>query len=218
MFLFSPIPSPTLDGTNSRCGEFYKIGANENCATVEEKFGISSSDFLFLNPEVFTNCTNLQKDVYYCVEPVGYISTYPGYGGSTTGIPAFTRISMTDVPFPTRSYISGGYPVIPIANGTRTDCMEYAWFHETQFPGQEIELDCWNIAMFYEITGEEFVLWNPSMAKNGTRTSSSSKALISLVSATPSASPMVLPSSYNYPCTVSQSTSYCVAISTPTST
>ncbi|CAI7672479.1 unnamed protein product [Penicillium manginii] len=120
------IPSPTLHGTNSRCGRHHKIGANENCATVEKKFEISKSDFLFLNPEVFTNCTNLQKNVYYCVKPVGYIPTYPSYGGSATSTPVLSPISMTDAPFPTHLLDSGGDAdaVIPVANDSRKDCTE----------------------------------------------------------------------------------------------
>ena len=35
------------------------------------RFGISLSDFLFLNKDVNTNCTNLLADYSYCVKPVG---------------------------------------------------------------------------------------------------------------------------------------------------
>jgi hypothetical protein len=41
---YSPLPSPTLDGTVSRCGKYYEIGGNEDFGTVEKKFGISLSD------------------------------------------------------------------------------------------------------------------------------------------------------------------------------
>ncbi|KAJ9491845.1 hypothetical protein VN97_g1401 [Penicillium thymicola] len=207
-------PSPTLDGTSSRCAEYYKIGTGETCGTVEEKFGISFSDFIFLNPEVWTNCTNLELAVYYCVEPVGYISTYSGYGGSSTE--AFTTVSMTSVAFPTSNYPSGGRTSIPIANGTRKDCIDYTWYGAVEYPAQMKALDCWQVSLFYNISPEEFILWNPSMAKNGTQGSSSQSG--SGGTTTSAAVESDLPSSYNYPCTVSPSSSYCVAISTPKST
>lgn len=52
------------------------------------------------------------------------------------------------------------------------------------------------------------------MAKNGTLTGSSSKVLIALSSPTPSASPTVLPSPYDYPCTVTKHILLCGYINT----
>ncbi|KAL2836071.1 hypothetical protein BJX68DRAFT_251081 [Aspergillus pseudodeflectus] len=37
------------------------------------------------------------RDYYYCVRPVGYITTYPGYGGSTTTEP-FEQTPSTRLP------------------------------------------------------------------------------------------------------------------------
>lgn len=93
---------------------------------VREIIDLNVLDSLFLNPEVFTNCTNLQKNVYYCVKPVGYIPTYPSYGGSATSTPVLSPISMTDAPFPTHLLDSGGDAdaVIPVANDSRKDCTE----------------------------------------------------------------------------------------------
>lgn len=78
---------------------------------------------LFLNPEVFDNCTNLLADVYYCVQPVGYISTYPGYDGSSTR-PPIKPVPATMLPNPDRpaKTNSSNVQIIPIANGTRLDC------------------------------------------------------------------------------------------------
>lgn len=40
----SPVPSPTVSGTNTKCAQYYQIGKGETCDTVTEKTGISKSD------------------------------------------------------------------------------------------------------------------------------------------------------------------------------
>lgn len=65
------IPTDVATGTNTNCAQFYKVVSGDYCNTVALKYGISLSDFLFLNPEVFSNCTNLYADESYCVEAVG---------------------------------------------------------------------------------------------------------------------------------------------------
>lgn len=82
---------------------------------------------LFLNTEVWANCTNVQANVYYCVQAVGAITTYPGYGSTTaTATQTFVPTAFTSVPFTnlTENYTTTN-PVIPLANGTRKDCYEY---------------------------------------------------------------------------------------------
>lgn len=80
---------------------------------------------LFLNPHVWENCTNVYKDYYYCVRPVGYISTYPGYLPPTT-TKEFIQTPTTKLPIkpdPLGDYINTR-PVIPVANQTRQDCFQ----------------------------------------------------------------------------------------------
>jgi hypothetical protein len=61
---------------------------------------------MFLNPELTETCTNLQKDVYYCVQAVGDITTYSGHAGSTSDLK------------------NNSIPAIPLAKDTRKDCYE----------------------------------------------------------------------------------------------
>jgi hypothetical protein len=78
---------------------------------------------IFLNPHVWENCTNVYKDYYYCVRPVGYISTYLGYL-PTTSTKEFVQTPTTPLPLehdPFADYVSTN-PVIPLANKTREDC------------------------------------------------------------------------------------------------
>ena len=139
---FSAVPSLTGDGTNSRCGQYYKVAVNETCTTITEKFSISRNNLwatylflvekikanggsLFLNPELFQNCTNLLADTYSCVQPVGYIETYSGYGESSTSTVPFDETPLTSLPSqPPMAWLTGSSPIIPLANGTRTDCTE----------------------------------------------------------------------------------------------
>ncbi|KAJ5498556.1 hypothetical protein N7453_007607 [Penicillium expansum] len=119
------VPSPTGDCTNSRCGQYYKVAANETCTTMTDKSSISRNNLLFLNPELFQNCTNLLADTYYCVQLVGYIATYLGYGQSLNSKVPFNETFSTSLPSePPMVWPTGSSPIIPLANGTRTDCTQ----------------------------------------------------------------------------------------------
>lgn len=72
------------------------------------------------------NCTNLWLNYTYCVQPVGDIATYPGYGaGPTATLPPFTAGPQTSLPWtdpdPTPA---PGNIIIPLANDTRVDCFK----------------------------------------------------------------------------------------------
>ncbi|RMJ07403.1 hypothetical protein CDV36_012997 [Fusarium kuroshium] len=191
----APIPDPTPNDTTDRCAEYHLVTAGEDCGVFTVKYDITLRDFIFLNPHVWENCTNVYKDYYYCVRPVGYISTYPGYL-PTTSTKEFVQTPFTPLPLeydPLVGYVSTN-PVIPLANKTREDCSSYLYLANiTATPNLA---DCWSMAMVYDITPEEFILWNPSLAKSPSNASDSH--------------------SYNYPCTVSESVSYCVALESAT--
>ncbi|KAF4336893.1 hypothetical protein FBEOM_9240 [Fusarium beomiforme] len=192
----APIPEPTPDRTSGRCAEYHLVVAGENCGDFTLQYEITLKDFIFLNPHVWENCTNVYKDYYYCVRPVGYISTYPGYLPSTS-TKEFIKTPTTPMP------IDFGPPddsvdtsiVIPMANQTREDCYHYLVL--SNLTDTPLAANCWLLAMAYDITPEELVLWNPSLADNST-TNSGTK-------------------SYNYPCTLSARSSYCVALESATS-
>lgn len=83
----------------------------------------SNGDSLFLNSELFENCTNLLAGTYYCVQPVGYIATYSGYGESSTSTVPFDETPSTSLPSePPMVWPTGSSPIVPLANGTRKDC------------------------------------------------------------------------------------------------
>jgi len=67
----APIPTDVAAGTNTYCGRYYKAILGDYCNLIVMKFGISLDDFVFLNPAINANCTNLFAEESYCVQPVG---------------------------------------------------------------------------------------------------------------------------------------------------
>ncbi|KAL4871037.1 hypothetical protein BDV12DRAFT_194679 [Aspergillus spectabilis] len=136
----APVPTDVAPGVNEKCGRYYLVKENDYCQVIAVAQGIKLDDFLFLNSQLDTNCTNLWLNYSYCVQPVGSIETYPGYAATTiSGTPvstttpwwvgqtgtaldwdslpdATTLTPWTPVPTPTSA---------PLANGTRKDCVEY---------------------------------------------------------------------------------------------
>ncbi|SCV56449.1 uncharacterized protein FFB14_14648 [Fusarium fujikuroi] len=192
----APVPMPTPDRTSGRCAEYHLVTAGEDCGDFTLKYEITLKDFIFLNPHVWENCTNVYKDYYYCVRPVGYISTYPGYLPTTVADDRWVPVTGTPVPIGRGSPFDNlkPGPTIPIANGTRQDCNQY--FVIPNITAAPLAADCWGLATGWDITPEEFILWNPSLDESLKKGSGSN--------------------SYNYPCTLSESVSYCVALESAT--
>ncbi|KAH7124603.1 hypothetical protein EDB81DRAFT_663942 [Dactylonectria macrodidyma] len=184
------IPDPTPDSTEDECGEYHLVTAGEDCGTFTIKYGITLDDFICLNPHVWENCTNVYLGYYYCVRPVGYISTYPGYL-PTTSTEKFVATGMTAAPddYDIDWLDRSAEVTIPLAKDTRKDCETYLYV--TNIMDTPLIADCWSMAMVCGITSEDIVLWSPSLAQSGSNASDHT---------------------YNYPCTLSESVSYCVAL------
>ncbi|KAL4940605.1 hypothetical protein BDV06DRAFT_223901 [Aspergillus oleicola] len=167
------------------------------------RYSISLKDLLSLNRGLWENCTNLWANSSYCVAPVG----------DTTPTRTFTITPQSATPVPWAdpfgpSNRSDAAIIIPTANNSPTDCWDYLWWNATLSP----PLGCWDITPWYGITREEFVLWNPSLAKNGTETITVSDDAAD--ANTPSTTTTI--TGYNYPCTIEPNLSYCVALASPT--
>ncbi|KAH6867676.1 hypothetical protein B0T10DRAFT_569316 [Thelonectria olida] len=202
--------------TSRYCGKYYVVEEGDDCAVLLATSSITLDDFLFLNPQVWRNCTNLWLDYSYCIQAVGTITTDSGYGGTTTvgtstvewDETEMTRILNATKPSTiddSRSY------VIPLANGTRRDCEEYIWFANVT---DNAAAGCWTLAWLYEISSQELVLWNPSLAKNAT--DDSSIAADSAITATASSTEVASTNVCAYDCTVAESSSYCVGLTSAT--
>lgn len=157
--MVAPVPSPTVNGTTSACGQYYLVQTGDICQTVSLNNGITLSDFLILNPGLFhltltvfllikslteidANCTNLWLDYYYCV------AAYPPLT-ATTSSPAITTnytsatvysypISATNytVTYVTSTLTAAGVSApTNIANGTRSiACGGYYDIEVDQYP------------------------------------------------------------------------------------
>lgn len=205
----APAPSDVAPNTTATCGLYYDVVAGDTCSTISIKFSISLSDFYFLNPEVNANCTNLWLKTSYCVAPVGSISTYPGYGPTTTSTAAFTP--MVGTPIPVRNLTSSNSTnavYVPIANGTRTDCWSYFWVNSTALTqiasalnaSSLSSMSCWDVARSSNLDRQQFILWNPSLAQNQTDFESNATTT----------------GAFDYQCTLAASQSYCVQLASPT--
>lgn len=155
-----------MGGSNQDCGKWATVKDGDNCASISVAYGISLSDFYFLNPEVDTDCLNLWLGSAYCVSAVGDIITYPGYP-TTVASTSFTRPAAT-----TTSYTVAPSTVLAAAPGTVTGCVasrDYYNSSSLDISGQTYAFDtfdindCSTIASTYGVTVEQLVLWNPSL-------------------------------------------------------
>jgi hypothetical protein len=167
----APVPTNVAAGTNTDCGLFYTAQQGDYCNLIVLKFGISLTDFVFLNPAINANCTNLYAAESYCVQAVGDINTYsgrPAYASYTAtlttlnGDPA-TRWPTINYTTPTRT---ASATMAPLATGTRNDCFQY--FNGTLFVGKAgngswYKSDCDFAAHVFDVGLTDLGVWNPSL-------------------------------------------------------
>lgn len=136
-----------MTGSNRNCGKWYTVFSSirlsgkcdlylyelqvqegDTCSLVSVYNFIALSDFYFLNPEINSNCTNLDLGEAYCVQAVGSISTYSGYSVKGPTITLSTPLS-TSSPTSTSSQPFTGTvatrSALPTASGTITNCCSY---------------------------------------------------------------------------------------------
>ncbi|PYI11039.1 hypothetical protein BO78DRAFT_466691 [Aspergillus sclerotiicarbonarius CBS 121057] len=158
----APVPTDVAPGTNTNCGKYYRVKDNDYCQAIAMAQRITVSDFIFLNPQVHANCSNIRPNHSYCIKPVGDIEKYPGYGGTTTSTPWWvgqtgTRMAWDDLPLATG--LTSWVPIVtpttaPLAPNTRRDCEEY----EDNIYG---EIPCrWLVK---RVSLVDFASWNPSV-------------------------------------------------------
>ncbi|MCJ1456788.1 hypothetical protein MMC28_007153 [Mycoblastus sanguinarius] len=161
-----PAPTNAMTGSNRDCGNWYTIISGDTCGLVSVANYLSLSDFYFLNPEIYANCSNLDLRVAYCVEPVSDISTYPGYT-MTSGVPTITvapvSFAFVNTAITTPTPQSGFHyapSYLPKAPGTLSNCYAYHNHNVCR------ENDCSYIAFLSNITTDQLIKWNPSLSSN----------------------------------------------------
>ncbi|RMX79389.1 hypothetical protein D0869_08345 [Hortaea werneckii] len=143
------------------------VQAGDDCAKLSVAFSMTISDFLFLNPKIHTNCTNLLLGVSYCVFPVGDIGSYSGYQAaptlSITVSPATFPSIDTAVPsainYPDPDFV---FQNLPKAPGTADDCTFYADYSENARDAGSNS--CTAVASAWDIQFEDLLDWNPSLS------------------------------------------------------
>ncbi|KAG6039143.1 hypothetical protein E4U41_003159 [Claviceps citrina] len=161
----APVPTNAQGQSNKRCGQWYYVEAGDYCASISLKFGLTPSDFYFLNPQVDSSCSNLWAKTSYCVKPVGNIETYPGYT-TTAAATTFTRPSTATsfVPSPVQTAALN-----PRASGTISDCFVYenAFDAASRLQNPSAANSCSSWARFANVTVEQLLEWNPSLSASG---------------------------------------------------
>jgi LysM repeat protein len=184
------VPTNAATGSNPKCGLWYTTISGDICSTISGQYSISLKNFYFLNPAVDNKCSNLQREVAYCVRPVGDITTYPSYDGAGSGttaacdaaFPAATcyqdPATLPSVPFleanatfarPTSASVTTASRTLsrtthvpsPTAPGSRTDCLEYARYVTTGDKTMEKAINsCSTVAQYYGVTVDQLLEWN----------------------------------------------------------
>ncbi|PIG86000.1 hypothetical protein AARAC_011340, partial [Aspergillus arachidicola] len=181
----APLPTSIANGTTTRCAKYYTVQPGDECSriTMQANPPISIADFYFLNPGVNATCGNLILGKSYCIQPVGDITTYPGYGSfddpsicdasscygdyatlSPTPFPGLTGLP-TATPTTAKSSLTlPPYTPSPIAPGTNpaSNCSHYVGFAETGDEDTNAYVNsCSSVADFYGITTDVLKEWNP---------------------------------------------------------
>ncbi|KAI0905819.1 hypothetical protein F4823DRAFT_113363 [Ustulina deusta] len=167
----APVPTDIATNTTQNCGKFYEVQLGDYCNLVCLKFNINLNDFLFLNPSVNVNCTNLFAEESYCVVPVGDLTSYPGYPGYVAPSNATTTFAWSDAPKAT--WVPPDLNITdntPLANGTRSDCWQFTDGSSLQLPinGSIYSSTCQLIASTYGTSLDQLKNWNPSLPTNET--------------------------------------------------
>lgn len=158
----APVPTNAAANVSDNCGRYYVVQPNDYCNLLCVRFGLTLDDFIFLNPEVNQNCTNLYAQESYCVAPVGELSDYPGHSGYIPPVSTAAKSAWSS--FPTATYVPPNLNITelsPLANDTRTDCFIYVDGSQMQqdISGTFYTSPCQLFTNAYGITAENLQNW-----------------------------------------------------------
>ncbi|KAJ7864455.1 hypothetical protein B0H14DRAFT_3443508 [Mycena olivaceomarginata] len=150
-----PPPGQTPPGTTSNCGGWYFVEKGDFCTQVALNNSVTLEDFLTMNPELNSECTNLWANYWYCVAP------YPPLnGGAPTTTITGAVFSVTSVSLPSPSsaapfvYPTGHPPPPPnLASGSITTGCD---FYYNVASGD----NCTGVETTFEVSHSDFTLWN----------------------------------------------------------
>ncbi|KAJ7502450.1 hypothetical protein B0H11DRAFT_1988665 [Mycena galericulata] len=74
----STIPPNLAPGTiTAGCTQYYTVASGDGCGTIESKFSLTLAQFIAMNPEINSGCTNLALAEAYCVASSNTTSSGP---------------------------------------------------------------------------------------------------------------------------------------------
>lgn len=160
------VPTPTAPGTTGNCGRFYLVREGDICNTVTLNNSVSLDDFLIMNPEVNTNCTNLWLGYNYCVAPYPPLQSSSAVPVVTTN---YSTATLMMIPLTTASYTPtlitvaltpAGIPApTNVASGTRTIACGYYYDVQT---GDTLD----SISATVGVSAFDLLTWNPELANS----------------------------------------------------
>ncbi|KAF2716672.1 carbohydrate-binding module family 50 protein, partial [Polychaeton citri CBS 116435] len=158
----APVPTDLAEGTNRNCSLYYRVAPGDYCNLLSLKYKISLDDFIFLNPSINANCTNLFANESYCVQPLGRLDNYPGHPGYVPPSPSITSVPYAS--FPTATFVMPEIDVptpSPLAPGTRGGCTIYLNGADMNASavGTFFQSQCEIYARSYQITLGELQNW-----------------------------------------------------------
>ncbi|KAL8730715.1 MAG: hypothetical protein Q9166_003907 [cf. Caloplaca sp. 2 TL-2023] len=165
----APVPSDVAEGVNQECGKYYHVVTGDYCNIIVIKFKITMDDFIFLNPSINSNCTNLLADESYCVQAVGDINTYSGRPGYSSPTATQGPITGKYDDLPDATYVSPTATLTagPLANGTRADCNNHfdGGIFQSDVAGTNWKSRCELAAATYGVDLSDFGTWNTGSFK-----------------------------------------------------
>ncbi|KAL8366432.1 hypothetical protein RB595_004963 [Gaeumannomyces hyphopodioides] len=189
----APVPPNTAPNTTTNCALYHFIAEGEYCNKLVQHLAarlsiseppcqcqvcctqmpLSPCPGGLLTLTAPPSCTNLWKDTSYCVKAVGSINQYPGHPDYVTTT-AYVTVPYGSLPKATYvpPAITGLPQLLPMANGTRTDCFLYAGGGSLTLP-YDISTSWFNsvceaLAGAWSIRLDQLANWNPSLQVNST--------------------------------------------------
>jgi len=83
------VPSNVASGTiTAGCTEYYTVQSGDSCGIIEGDYNITLDQFIAMNPEVNSECSNIDAGEAYCVQSSNSTSTSGSGGGGSSSAPS----------------------------------------------------------------------------------------------------------------------------------
>ncbi|KAF2124898.1 carbohydrate-binding module family 50 protein [Dothidotthia symphoricarpi CBS 119687] len=139
-------------GYPADCSRWYQASSDEACDLIALMFGsFSVVEFVKWNPSVFSDCSGIVPEAWYCVGRPGTPTT------RTPGAPTQTTASTQPVTTTTTAPEPVKTPS-PVREGMTEDCVRFY----LQQPGEF----CWAMASGAGISLDRFYEWNPAVGSD----------------------------------------------------